>query len=118
MKKRTILIIIIAGIVLYAAVWGVAYSYATQKMNNIEREGFIEEAVEYLNSNEEFLSQFGVLIQAKSDDKMPIKNKESANTQYYMDLICTTEKGQFNIRAYNTYTDGWSWSFEQIDNNL
>ena len=116
MKKNRVYLISIAAAacLIFVSVWAIGYSYLSGRLNNDIRELFIEESTSYLSSDEDFKNQYGLLISLESQDKMPIENKGSALTEDYMDFRCVTDRGEFQIRVYHTWSDGWSYRFEEL----
>ena len=117
MKKAHIwiIIIVIAVILVVISIWAIVYPYFLNRVENSTRQSFIDETVSYLSTEENFVNRYGLLISAESECELPIKNEASKLTEYYMDFICTTEKGQFVIRVYHTWTESWTYRFEEID---
>ena len=117
-KKQILISIIIVAIILLAIlIWAIAYPYFSSRIDDSTRQSFINETMSYLSTNEDFVSKYGSLISIDSSDKLPIKNENSEQTQYYMDFTCVTENGHFYIRVYHTWDSTWSYSFDEINGN-
>ena len=116
MKKTHILILIVLVVVilLVFSIWAIAYPYFLDRIDNSTRQSFINETTSYLSTNEEFINKYGLLVSLESKDKLPIKNETSKLTEYYMDFTCVTENGHYNIRVYHTWSNTWTYSFEEI----
>ena len=118
MKKRIlILVIAVLIILLVISIWAIAYPYFSNRIDNSTRQGFIDETISFLSTDEEFINKYGLLISIESKDKLPIKNELSEQTEYYMDFSCVTENGTFDIRAYHTFQDKWTYRFEETTIN-
>lgn len=109
MTKKSITIIIVIAIV-YIFVCGMGYWYFSRRMDDIDRRGFSEEALEYLSSNEQFLQEYGEIIYFESDDERPIPSEDNED-EYYMDFKCHTENAEMLIRVYHVWNDGWSFYY-------
>lgn len=117
MRKPHILVLIIVIVIFLVviSIWAVAYPYFSKRIDNATRQSFVDETILYLSTEEEFVNKYGSLISAESEDKLPIKNKASELKEYYMDFICITDKGQFCIRVYHTWSENWTYKFEEIN---
>lgn len=114
-KKYVIVSIIVVGVLIWFFIWMIAYTYLLKRTDNSIRQGFINETITYLSTDETFTSRYGALISVESADSIPIENKTSELSQYYMDFTCITQNGQFYIRVYHTWDDMWIYSFEEIN---
>lgn len=119
MKKTRvwILAVVIAVILIIVSIWVVGYRYLSNRIDNSTRQSFIDESELFLLSDDDFKNEYGTLISMESEDQMPVKNDAVDLTEYYMDFICTTSKGEFNIRVYHTWNDGWSFKYEDLQSN-
>ena len=115
MKRKTILIIVISA-VLFLALWGVGYTYLNHRIKNIERQGFIDDARSFLDSDEEFITTYGRISSFETDTDYPIEYNENSDCEkWYMDFDCSTDKGQFQMRVYHVYDQGnWRFEYEEI----
>ena len=108
MKKKTIIILVIS-IIAFVCVWAIAYHYASSRISDIERRGYIEDARAFLSNDSEFLQKYGNIISFESNDDGPIAS--GRENEYYMDFHCITDKENFYIRVYSVYNDGWSFYY-------
>ena len=117
MKKTHILIlvIVVSVILLVISIWAIAYPYFSNRIDNSTRQSFIDETISFLSTDEEFINKYGLLVSIESNDKLPIKNESSEQTEYYMDFNCVTENGAFDIRVYHTFQDTWIYRFEETN---
>ncbi len=109
--------LIILNIIIGISVWVVFYPYLSKRMNNSTRQVFVDQTISYLSSDQTFINKYGTLVVAASPDYQPIKNESFEQTQYYMDFICITERGQCTIRVYHTWVEHWTYEFEEIEMN-
>ena len=116
-KKRVWIIVAIISAVVIAcwAVFAIGYPYASRMVNNATRQGFIEECKKYLLSDDDFIDNYGTLISLESENKMPLEDKKAELQTHYMDFVCVTDRGEYDIRVYQIWDDGWYCSYEEID---
>ena len=118
MKKRQIVLIVMGAVVLFYLLWFITFSLIIGITYNGRKRAFSEGARAYLSTNEEFISQYGHLISANTDDRKPKENKNSELDEYYMDFVCVTDRGQYFIRVVHVWNDGWwTYRFEYIGAN-
>ncbi len=116
MKRKTILIIVISA-VLFLTVWVIGYTYLNHRIKNIERQGFIDDARSFLNSDQEFVETYGSISSFETDTNYPIEyDDDSDYKKWYMDFDCSTEKGQFRMRIYQVFDKGsYRFEYEEIE---
>ena len=106
-KKKKIIIIVSIAIAFYVIV-GSAYLY----LLHLEDEGlkalFTEDAMAYLNSNDDFTSEYGEVISLTCDDKIPIETDDG----HYMTFHCVTTEQELIVSVYSVYDNGMSYYYE------
>jgi len=110
MTKKQAWIGAISIMLVWFAIWGLAYWYLGNQVNKANTNGFANEARNYLVSNAEFTEKYGKLTDMISHDKEPITLSEKES---YMDFICTTMKdgvqGEVTVRVIAQVLDGKQW---------
>lgn len=115
MKKKNIFILIsVIAIALFVLAWTIGYSLLSDRVDDATRNGFVNEAQAFLANDDTFLTNYGEIISMTSEDDMPHKNQEAEQTEYYMDFKCTTNRGEFLIRVYHVWNDGWSFRYDEL----
>jgi hypothetical protein len=81
-------------------------------MDNVNRKGYIQDAQEYLATNEEFTQEYGKIVSFEAiEDEGPTRSENQEKKEYYMDFRCVTEKAELSIRVYNVWNNGWSFYY-------
>ncbi len=115
MKKKTI-VIIISVVIAFIILCGVGYTFFSEYINNVEKRGFVEEAQQFLEQDEEFLSEYGkILLFETNDEYPPNKIENDTKTEYYMTFECETEKAILQIQVFHVYDNGWSHRYEILN---
>ena len=117
MSKKTALIGAIIIMVVWFAIWGFGYWYLNQQVNTASTRGFIQDATVYLSNDDSFADTYGQLTDMKTVSEAPVNNKDAATREYYMDFTCTTNKGQWNIRVFQTWNETeekWTLRYEEL----
>lgn len=104
--KRLVLTVIIFTLCLWA-VWAVGYSLLSEYLAQGELDGFAERAEEYLSANAEFTQACGRLLSLTRESEI-IKSEGEAN-EYYMDLICHCEGGDYPVRYFERWDAVRGW---------
>lgn len=106
MKKRVIVLII----AIFYTVCISGYVLLSKRMDDINRRGYIQEAQEYLATNEKFTQEYGNIISFEAiEDEGPTRSDSDEKKEYYMDFKCVTENAELEIRVYHVWNDGWSF---------
>ncbi|MBQ7318636.1 MAG: hypothetical protein IJW97_00450 [Clostridia bacterium] len=109
MSKKKKIIIIVSIVIAFYAIFGGAYLY----LLHLEDEGlkalFTEDAMTYLNSNDDFTSEYGEVISLTSEDKIPI---EADDGVHYMTFHCVTTQQELIVRVYSVYDEGRIYYYE------
>ena len=117
MNNKKYIAIFVDVIVAFVAFWGIGYFGLSNYLKNAERLGFINDATEFLSTNEEFLRDYGAVLSIEPDGDSSIKNDDPTIKEYYMDFVCQTEKGTYAVRIYDVWDDGWSFRYVVQDTN-
>ena len=117
MTKKKALTGAIIVMVIWFAMWGFGYWYLSNQVNTASTRGFIEDSTVFLNSDDDFADRYGQLSNNVPISKAPTANADAASREYYMDFRCTTGKGEYNIRVYNTWDEAnstWLFRYEEL----
>ncbi len=88
------------------------YFLLSNYLNNKETKWFVQDSRDFLSQNEEFLNEYGNVINMTTKDKFPPDSIENNGIEeYYMDFDCETEKATFKIRVYHFYIDEWNFRY-------
>lgn len=115
--KKVYIFILLAVFIIAVAVWGVLYSLLSSRIDNATRQGFINDCETFLLTDDNFISNYGNLISLTSNDDMPTEIEKGEHKQYYMNFVCTTDRGEFDIRVYLTFENEWTYSYEDLIKN-
>jgi len=103
--------------VVWFAIWGIALNYLRKQTNMASNRGFIQDAVNYISTSEEFTQEYGKLTEVTPEGEAPIQNESAATKEYYMDFTCITESGTQRVRVFqywNTEKEGWYLRYEAL----
>ena len=88
------------------------YVFLSRRIDDVERKGYIQDAREYLDTDEKFSQEYGKIISFEAiEDEGPIRGEKQDKKEYYMDFDCVTEKADLLIRVYHVWNDGWSFYY-------
>lgn len=117
MSKKTALTGAIIIMVIWFAIWGFGYWYLGQQVNTASTRGFIQEATNFLSSDNSFADEYGKLTDMEAVSDAPVNNEGAATREYYMDFACTTDKGECSIRVFQAWDEvgeKWVLRYEEL----
>ena len=98
-SKKKAMIGAIVVMVVWFAIWGIALRYLSNQTEKASVSNFIGACKEYASKNEAFQTEFGKLVDFKTEQEAYTENP-AAPGEYYMDFICTTDRGEFTVRIF------------------
>ena len=108
MNKRKKIIIIVTCVVAFYLIAGSVYAYVLHLEDDRIKSLFTEDAMDYLNDNDDFISGHGEVISLMGREKIPVETDQGT----YMTFHCITREKELTVRVYGVYAGGWSYYYE------
>ena len=109
MNKKKKIIIIVACVVAFYLIVGSVYAYVLHLEDERIKSLFTEDAMNYLNDNNDFTSEYGEVISLTGEEKIPVETDQGT---YYMTFHCVTTERELTVCVYSVYDNGWSYYYE------